>query len=172
MDRHGSVVKLGRDGHLASLGELDGVRDQVGQDLREAGRIRQDLRQGSHRRLDHETESLGARGGFLPSRHLLDDLVEVERLGLERQLAAFEPQEIDIVPQAPRAYRRVSREDLDGLALLLRELSARTVEQALVGRDRFIERPRHFVDKPIEDERNLGPALRIRDLLLGSSKPL
>src|ERR1017187_10371708 len=40
------------------------------------------------------------------------------------------------------------------------------------GRDRFIKRPRDLVDQSIQDECGLGPALRIRDLFLGSSKTL
>jgi hypothetical protein len=98
---HGPVVQLGRDGHLPSLGELDGIGDQIGERLGQAGWIRQDLRQRPNRRLDDQPKSLGFRGGLLRARNLLDDFIQVQRLGTKSQVAPFQAQQIDVVPQAP-----------------------------------------------------------------------
>ena len=100
-------MRLDRDDHLAVLGELDRVAEQVDQDLAQPGHVADDhfgcLRGDQVGQLQ---PLLGSPGGQQVER-ALDALAQVKRLMLEFQLVGLDLREIeDVVDDRQQAIRR------------------------------------------------------------------
>ncbi len=136
---HPAVVGLGRgtDGDHAALGELHGVRDQVGDDLRQPRRVARqhgrDVRVTRH----HEVEpllagQLGEHGG-----HLLQQQPDVEVQPLQLQPAGLDLGEVEDVVDQPE-QRPAGRLDTGRQPVLLGV--ERGAEQEVVEADHAVER--------------------------------
>ena len=154
---------------LAALGELDGVVDEVGQDLAEPQRVAQQVLGNRRRDVGQELQPLVVRllGGERGDR--ADDLVEPEVGGLDVELAGLDLGEVeDVVDDAEQ--RRAGVVDLaDVVALLRRELGLeREVRQA----DDGVHRRADFVAHVRQEHRTSSgwlprPSLGCEQFLVG-----
>ena len=147
--------------HLASLRELDGVADQVEEQLPQPSRIAdQPLR---HRAADRQRQLqsllMGARAQRAHS--VPDRAARIERHALERQLAGLDLREVeDVVDQSQQRARRVARRR-QVLALLAREPG---VERELGHAEDRVHRRADLVAH-VREELALGATRRLRRLL-------
>ena len=82
------------DEHVAPLGELDRIAREVIQDLSNAGRIADEASGHIGRAPDDQIEALGLAAHGQELRHVFDHALEVERLGLDVELARLDLREI------------------------------------------------------------------------------
>ena len=104
---------------LAALGELDGVVDEVGQDLAEPQRIAEQMLRDAGRDVRQELEPLLVRLLRRQRRDRADDLVEPEVGGLDVELAGLDLREVEDVVD-DRQQRRAGVVDLADVVALLR----------------------------------------------------
>ena len=108
-----------RQDHLAPLGELDRVREQVQEHLAEARHVPDDRGGGAVADQIGEVEPLlGGAGGHEIERGL-DALAEVERLGLELELPRLDLGEVEDVVDDGQERVAALADDLRVLALLV-----------------------------------------------------
>ena len=128
--------------HAAPLGELDGVRQQIDEDLAQVRFVA--ARDRRHVRHDHRDETqllrLGLRAEHL--HHAVDERVEIEALLGDRELAGLDLREVeDVLDQSEhRARRRADRLHHPRLFA-----AQRTVAQQLDHADDRVQRRSHLV---------------------------
>ena len=106
----GSLVRPNVDEHLAALGELDGVADQVDEDLPQAAGIADQQSAGTSAATRKISSSPFSRGpdGQHP-RRVADDFAQVEGDVLQLQLAGLDLGEIeDVVDQVAAGSRPIA----------------------------------------------------------------
>jgi hypothetical protein len=119
----GPPGRAARDAHAALGGELDGIVDQVGDDLAEPVLVAQ--YEFGQRRVDVEpqVQALLAGGRGKGMRHLADHLAEIEGQPFELQAAGFDAREIEnVVEQEEQGIGRTAQGG--ELAMLLGRQSA------------------------------------------------
>src|SRR5262245_52518175 len=82
------------DQNMAILGELDGIAEQVGDDLPKPADITHDVMRQARVDTDDELEVFLGDTRRDQRRHVLHRLIEAERVGIERKLAGIDLGEV------------------------------------------------------------------------------
>jgi hypothetical protein len=121
------AIAVNVDAHRAALlGVLDGVADQVADDLLEAHPVATNELQ----RLDigRVVERLALRGRVVRVEAVSDDLREVDGLGVEDDLAVGDARDVEQIVDQPREVVRLA---IDHVELLLETLTRRVAPKQL-----------------------------------------
>ena len=133
----GEKVFLGvdADGHLAALGELDAVADEVHHHAaHRRGGLRGDVFHGVRREVERQATLLGERPQQLHRRARLGD--DVERLGDERLGVGVQAGVVEDVVEGAEQPRGARVDGLGELLEVVRDLLAQDVREAQDGRQR------------------------------------
>ena len=128
--------------HAAAVGELDRVADQVEQHLLEPLRVRLDPDRQVRRQRHLEQQRARARLRLHQRPHVLDELVQVERMGRELEPAGLQLGQVEHVVEDVQQVLAGLARDLQVLALLRIERRAvqqrHHAQQAVEGRAQLV----------------------------------
>lgn len=154
------VLEHGAHGDGAALGELDGVADQVGEDLLQPLRVALQLDRGIPVDQADQFQLLLVGGRSQHGQGVLDQVAEIEREVFQNQLAGLDLREIeDLVDDPQQAFRRF----LDGREVVLLARAEFALLQQVGETEDAVERGADLVAH-VGEELGLDPA-RLQGLL-------
>ncbi len=149
------AVRMRRDAHrdadLAALGELDGVADEVEDDLSEPARVADDGVGDVGRDVADQLEVFLVRAQGQRLHRALEVLAQTERRVLQIELAGFDLREVENVVQ--ERQQRVGRR--------LRELEILALLAGEIGLERELGRAEHAVHRRPDLVTHVGEELRL-----------